>query len=312
MIMVCALALDYLFGEVRRFHPLVGFGAIASWFESKLNVKPGSKSAIRSVVNGAFSWMVLCLVLPLVLAGVLYGLSSAWVFSVSLIIVYFCIAPKSLAQHAYAVEKSLAANDIVKARSEVGKIVSRDCTELDSSQVATASVESVLENGSDAVIAAFFWFLLLGAPGILLYRLANTLDAMWGYRVERFNDFGFAAAKIDDLLNWIPARLCAFLYATAGDFLKAMRCWHGQAKKWSSPNAGPVMASGAGALNLKIGGIATYHEQEELRPTLGIGKSPNADDIRRSVNLVNKATAYFVLVILLWELGLCYLGMGAI
>ena len=310
--MVCALAIDYLFGEPKRLHPLVGFGAIANWMESVLNGKSAVKNSSGSKLSGALGWILLCIPLPIILASVLIKLSSSGDFLLSVFSLYLCIAPNSLAKHAYAIEGSLAKNDIEKSREALSAIVSRDCGELDSKQIVAGSVESVLENGSDAVIAPLFWYFLFGAPGVVFYRLANTLDATWGYRTKRFNDFGFAAAKLDDLLNWVPARCCAFLYGAGGNFLKAIGCWQSQAKHWSSPNAGPVMASGAGALNLVIGGSASYHGQEESRPVLGIGEIPATGDIRRSVNLVNRATAYFVSVILLWELGLCYLATVAI
>jgi adenosylcobinamide-phosphate synthase len=310
--MACALAIDYLFGEPKRFHPLVGFGAIANWIESVLNGNSIVKSSSGSRLSGALGWILLCIPLPIILASVLIKLPPSWAFLSSVFSLYLCVAPNSLAKHAYAIEGSLAKNDLKKSRVALSAIVSRDCGELDSKQIAAGSVESVLENGSDAVIAPLFWYFLLGAPGVVFYRLANTLDAMWGYRTKRFNNFGFAAAKLDDLLNWVPARCCAFLYGAGGNFLKAIGCWQSQARHWSSPNAGPVMASGAGALNLVIGGSASYHGQEESRPVLGIGEMPNEGDIRRLVNLVNRATAYFVLVILLWELCLCYLATVAI
>lgn len=309
--MACAFAVDYFLGEPKRFHPLVGFGSLANWVEARLNREPSVQISSISKLSGALGWVILCVPLPLVFANFIVALSPSWAFLFSVISLYLCIAPNSLAKHAYAVEGSLLANDIDNARIELNKIVSRDCGNLDTNQIAAGTVESVLENGSDAVIAPLFWFFLFGIPGVVLYRLANTLDAMWGYRTERFKNFGFAAAKLDDLLNWVPARCCAFLYGLSGSFFKAIGCWQSQAKRWSSPNAGPVMASGAGALNLTIGGRAFYHGQEELRPVLGIGDTAKAVDIRRSVKLVNRATFYFVSTILLMELSLCYLAMAA-
>jgi adenosylcobinamide-phosphate synthase len=166
---------------------------------------------------------------------------------------------------------------------------------MDNKAVATAAVESVLENGNDAVFGALFWFLVAGAPGAVLYRLANTLDAMWGYRTARYLYFGWAAARLDDVLNFIPARLTALTYALIGSTRIAWRCWRVQAGAWESPNAGPVMAAGAGALGLALGGGAYYHGQWEERPPLGMGMPPDAAAIRAAVRLVGLGVLVWLL-----------------
>ncbi|MDP3038050.1 MAG: regulatory signaling modulator protein AmpE, partial [Rhodocyclaceae bacterium] len=152
----------------------------------------------------------------------------------------------------------------------------------------TAAVESVLENGNDAVFGALFWFFVAGGAGALLFRLANTLDAMWGYRDARRVYFGWAAARIDDVLNFVPARLTALTYALLGRTRDALACWRTQAPRWSSPNAGPVMAAGAGALKVGLGGTARYHGASEERPRLGSGAAPTFVDIGRAVTLVER------------------------
>jgi adenosylcobinamide-phosphate synthase len=143
-----------------------------------------------------------------------------------------------------------------------------------------------LENGNDAVFGTLFWFLVAGGPGALLFRLANTLDAMWGYRTSRFLAFGCTAARIDDVLNWLPARLTACSYLLLGNARIGWQCWRSQAPAWSSPNAGPVMAAGAGALQLQLGGMARYDGVDEERPTLGAGRIATATDILRAWRLV--------------------------
>ncbi len=123
----------------------------------------------------------------------------------------------------------------------------------------------------------------------MIYRLANTLDAMWGYRTPRFNQFGEFAARLDDLLNWAPARLTALSYGAAGEWSAAMRCWRTQSQQLSSPNAGPVMTAGAGALGIELGGPAIYHGELKQKPFFGLGKSPQSSDIYRALDLLNKS-----------------------
>jgi adenosylcobinamide-phosphate synthase len=157
----------------------------------------------------------------------------------------------------------------------------------------------VLENGNDAIFGALFWFALLGGPGALMFRLVNTLDAMWGYRTPHFVYFGWAAARLDDVLNYLPARITALCYATLGHFRQALHCWRHQAYKWDSPNAGPVMAAGAGALGLRLGGRARYHGAWKERPVLGRGAKPTAADIEHAIRLVRDTQLLLCAVMLL-------------
>ena len=286
---LAGLGLDAWLGELRRWHPLVGFGNLAQRIEQRLNA--GGRGW-RS--HGVTGW---CLaVLPAVALAWLLSLSSlGWL--VEILALYFALGLKSLAQHALPVAQALRLGQLDQARQRVGYLVSRRTRELDATAVARAGTESVLENGSDAVFAALFWFCLLGAPGVVLYRLSNTLDAMWGYRNERFERFGCAAAKIDDVLNYVPARLVALTYALLGQTARALRCWRVQAPLWDSPNAGPVMAAGAGALGVRLGGAAVYHGIEEQRPQLGEGTEAQARDIERALNLVYAGVGLWLLVL---------------
>ena len=242
LVALVAVLLDRLLGETRRWHPLVGFGNLAGAIERRLNR--------RSLPAGIFAWLLA--VAPWV--ALAFWLRPFAPFVVDVVLLYFALGAQSLCEHAAAIAQPLQAGQLDEARQRVGWIVSRDTAALDESGIAKAGVESVLENGNDAIFGALFWFALLGGPGALLFRLANTLDAMWGYRTERFNLFGRPAARLDDLLNWIPARLTALTYALFGKTRTALACWRAQAPGWDSPNAGPVMAAGAGSLGLALGG----------------------------------------------------------
>ncbi|MDG9780728.1 adenosylcobinamide-phosphate synthase CbiB [Metapseudomonas otitidis] len=286
-----ALLLDALFGEPRRGHPLVLFGRWAERLERRFN--PGGRGW-RS--HGVSAWL-LAVLPPTVVVWLLADIPGlGWV--VSVLALYAAVGLRSLNEHAEPVAQALEQGDLARARERVGYMVSRDTRELDDSAVARAATESVLENGSDAVFAALFWFAVAGAPGVVLYRLANTLDAMWGYRNARFERFGWAAARIDDLLNYIPARLVALTYAVLGKTALALQCWRQQAPLWDSPNAGPVMAAGAGALGVQLGGPAIYHGELHERPRLGEGEPACAADIQRGMDLVRQGVMLWVAVLI--------------
>jgi adenosylcobinamide-phosphate synthase len=215
---------------------------------------------------------------------------------VDVILLYFALGGRSLAEHAERVARDLDAGDLPAAREHVGWIVSRKTSDLNESDVAKACVESTLENGNDALFGALFWFMMLGGAGAVLFRLANTLDAMWGYKNERFLRFGWAAARIDDVLNYLPARLTALSYALCGQTRRALACWRKQAPIWESPNAGPVMSAGAGSLGLALGGSAIYHGKLEERPVLGEGQPASRQDIPRALTLVRRSIGLWLMV----------------
>ncbi|KQX97450.1 cobalamin biosynthesis protein CobD [Rhodanobacter sp. Root480] len=287
-----AVLLDAWLGEPRRAHPLVGFGRVARRVEARCH-------ADRRAA-GVLAWVITVLPPVVLCAWLADGLAarSPWLSAgFSAVLLYLTIGLRSLGEHAQPVAAALCAGDLDAARVAVGRMVSRDTAALDPQQVAAAATESVLENGNDAVFGALFWFVLLGAPGALLYRLANTLDAMWGYRTPRYHRFGWAAARIDDVLNYLPARLTALSYALLGCTAPAWRCWRTQAPAWDSPNAGPVMAAGAGALGVRLGGAAPYHGVWEPRPELGEGLPPDAGTIVRAVRLVRRSVGLWLLVL---------------
>lgn len=278
-----ALLLDTWLGEPKKFHPLIGFGNAANWVEQKLNQNGASRA------SGLLAWHIM--VLPLVL---IIGALSVWLASVSgyalfalnVVTLYVCVGQKSLIQHADWIFQPLKHGDMEGAREKVGWIVSRETSEMTDYQITSATVESVLENGNDAVFGALFWFAILGAPGVVLFRAANTLDAMWGYKNPRYKEFGFVAARLDDVMGYIPARLTALSYALLGNTSIALRCWKQQASACSSPNGGPVMTAGAGTLNITIGGPAVYHGKLQDKIFMGEGDRATAEDIPRACRLI--------------------------
>jgi len=264
---------------------------------------PPATDALRRG-SGLLAWALAVLPWVALAAWLCAPARLGWIGEVLLLTL--ALGGRSLAEHAAQVGADLVAGDLAAARRHVSFLVSRNTAELDEEGVARACVESTLENGADAIFGALFWFALLGGPGAVLYRLANTLDAMWGYRTPRLAAFGWAAARLDDLLNYVPARLTAVAYALCGATRTAFACWRNQAPQWDSPNAGPVMAAGAGALGLALGGAATYHGQLETRPTLGAGRAPRGADIASALRLVRRALALWLGVWLAIGLAIAY------
>ena len=259
-----ALVLDIVLGEPKRYHPLVGFGNLAIYAERKLNRTPSDVPGTPTsrYFTGILAWALLILPITLLIMFLVHQITMLGVV-ISLItntfILYLCIGWKSLIQHVKAIQSALENNDTPLARQCTQMIVSRDTDELDEQQISQTAIESLLENGNDAIFGCLFWFAVAGAPGAVLYRMANTLDAMWGYRTDRFEKFGWGAAKLDDVLNLIPARLCALSYALLSNTQRALACWKSHAHLLSSPNGGPVMTSGAGGLQIILGGPTRYH-----------------------------------------------------
>lgn len=297
--LLLGLSLDRTFGEPSRYHPLVGLGHCVNFVERWLN-----KSRKSFAINKALGLVALLLILlPIVWLSVMI---SCWLSDLPLLwmlfsalVLYLVVGWQSLVEHALAVQRALMQKDLNLARERVGYIVSRQTSELDEVGVTKATLESVLENGSDAVFAPIFWFVVAGPVGAIGYRVINTLDAMWGYKNQRFIAFGWAAARLDDLVNWLPARLCALSYALlAGKsgWQRGLAAWRKQAPDCESPNAGPVMASGAGALNVALGGDAVYHGKTVYRPLLGQGFAPVPGDIERALQLVKRGVYLWVAI----------------
>lgn len=289
---IIALVIDAVFGEPKKFHPLVGFGRLAQHYESKFNLP--TQSNYQRFFAGFFG--VSLLIVPFVFLSyyVVDQIAITWFFEV--LILYWAIGHQSLRQHILDVYSALKEGDITLARQKVSMIVSRDTEQLSAQQLTQATIETGLENGADAIFAPLFWFCLLGAPAVVLYRLVNTLDAMWGYRTNQFEYFGKSAARLDDILNWLPARLVALSYALLGNTRSAIDCWLKQAAALKSPNAGPVMTSGAGSLGVKLGGPTYYHGKLMEKPFFGAGHEVEHKHILQCLKLIFKTLILWCLM----------------
>lgn len=282
MLICIGVLLDIVFGEPKKWHPLVGFGRYASTLEKHFS---SALSPSRIFAWGVLAWLLA--VLPIVLiACLLDQLPHGGLLDV--LVIYAAIAYQSLHEHVKAILNPLRHGDLILARQRLGRIVSRDTEAMDELSVRRGAIESALENGSDAIFAALFWWLVAGVPGVVLYRLSNTLDAMWGYRTSRYKEFGCFAARVDDVLNYVPARLTAFSYVVLGNLENGLKCWREQAKYCSSPNAGVVMCAGAGALQVTLGGRVSYQGEWVDKPAMGLGREPSNEDIQSSLVLLRK------------------------
>jgi len=297
------LLLDRVLGEPKCFHPLIGFGRYADWLEDSLNNKHNQQLKFQL---GLIAWMFAVIPITVLIYFIDNAIGGIWI---SIICGWLAIGWQSLRQHGLAVIHAFDKNDIQKARLKTSYLVSRDTSKLDETALSRATTESLLENGSDAIFAPLFWLIILGAPGVVFYRLSNTLDAMWGYRNERFEQFGKFTARMDDVLNYIPARISAVLYLIFGNSEQAWQAWKTQGNLWYSPNAGVVMASGAGALMLRLGGNAIYHGKQKQRPELGVGHEPKPADIQRAIQLIDRGV-YAILALFLLLFLMRFLLMG--
>ena len=292
LMLVAGLVIDALFGDMpaifRRIpHPVVVAGRAIAFFDRKLNRE--SRSEISRRERGIVTVVVLVggvalfgLVIERICRGSLIGAA----FETMLIAVL--VAQRSLYEHVAAVAVGLKSSGLAGGRGGVRRIVGRDPMSLDEHGVARAAIESLAENFSDGVVAPVFWYLLLGLPGLFAYKMANTLDSMIGHRTLRYRSFGWAAARLDDVLNAVPALASGLLLAAAAVFAKNGRPGHALAtmlrdgRTHHSPNAGWPESAMAGALGLALAGPRRYPEGLVADPWLGDGsaRAGSADIIR--------------------------------
>jgi adenosylcobinamide-phosphate synthase len=275
---------DQVFGDPRRGHPVAGFGAAASWLEARCYADRQAAGVLHigALVGAAIAFGAALdrFTSNRSLATVMTTAAATWAV----------LGGRSLSREAATVANQLDRGRLAAARDQVRNLVGRDTAELSTEEVARATVESVAENASDAIVAPLLWGAVAGLPGLLGYRAANTLDAMIGHRSPRYLKFGWAAARLDDLANWVPARLAALAVAAWAPLVggiprKTLRVVRRDAGRHPSPNAGVVEAAFAGALDIQLGGQNAYHGTVEDRGILGIGRPVVVADISRANRL---------------------------
>ena len=296
VLLLLALAIDAIVGDWRWLyrivpHPVAVLGGLVAFLEKRLN--RDYRSPMDRAMRGALL-VVLMLALAIAVAyGVLWvGAQHPYGWLLEAILLVTLIAQRSLWGHVKRVAVALETGGLAAGREAVGHIVGRDPGKLDDHGVARAAVESCAENFSDGVVAPVFWYALFGLPGILVYKTVNTLDSMIGHMSERYRAFGFVAAKLDDILNLIPARLSGLMLVLAAVFVptanprRALRVMLRDARKHRSPNAGWPEAAAAGALDLALAGPRFYAHGAVNDPWLGDGTARlGAPDIRRMLYL---------------------------
>ena len=306
--MLLALCLDRLIGwpepVYRRFsHPVVGIGHIISALANRLN-NPDWSAPVR-YMTGFISVSVLLCLLAAACLSVMSFLPSGWVGIVlTAVLVWPFLAAKSLSSHVRAVETPLHAGDLHAARQAVAMIVGRNSAQLDTAGISRAAIESLAENTSDGVTAPLFWGVLFGLPGVVVYKAINTADSMIGYRNKTYVAFGWAAARLDDLVNLIPARLTGFIYALlAKQRCRAVQIMVADAPRHRSPNAGWPESALAAALDIRLSGPRHYEDTVTTDPWLNkTGRDPSAADISLALRLYSR---------LLWVVSLLLLS-GAV
>lgn len=294
LLLLAALLIDALIGDPQILwrtipHPVAIIGRTIGWLDNKLNRE--HRSSLDRRLRGAAVTLSLA---ALAVAGGM-GITqlrnaTRWGWAVETVLIWTLIAQKSLFQHVRAVAHGLDKGGLAGGRWAVGRIVGRDPQSLDEFGVARAAIESCAENFADGVVAPVFWYALFGFPGLLLYKTANTLDSMIGHLNERHRDFGLVAARLDDLMNLVPARLAAFLLVIASAFLPGghpVKAWvtmwrdHGHHR---SPNSGWPEAAMAGALDLALAGPRRYPGYAVEEAWIGKGRArATAADIYRSL-----------------------------
>lgn len=281
--LIVGIILDGLIGDPQWLpHPIVGFGKTINFFEKRLNngryrkLKGALTSMLLIISVFCISWVII---------NTIYSFKNTVGVIVSGIAVFFCLAGKTLIDEVRMVFKAVDIS-VEKGRSQVSRIVGRDTSQLSAQEVRTAALETLAENLSDGVIAPLFWFCLLGVPGIMTYKMINTLDSMIGYKNSRYRDFGCWAAHIDDIANYIPARITALLMVLAAGKPGLIKFVIKYGRCHASPNSGYPEAALAGILNCRFGGQHIYFGEMVYKPFIGTSERIfTSTDVNKAIRI---------------------------
>lgn len=314
LIPIAALVIDTIYGDPRSdWHPVVLIGKLISFYENKLYPEPKTSNG-NMFLRGMVTVLLVLLTVGLI-TGLLVWLSVKggilFYAAMGAVILYFTITPRALCRDGMEIYHLLKAGDIVAARKRLSWIVGRDTENLDESDIARGTVETIAENTTDGIISPLFWFLLFGPVGAMVYRAGNTMDSMLGYKNDRYLYFGRFAARLDDVLNYIPARITFLLFVASAAILKldwknAKKIGLRDAPKHPSPNGGYAEATVAGAMHVRLGGYNYYEGKPEFREYMGDPDTPlKADHIKQAISMMYGATILFVvlesvLIFFLW------------
>jgi adenosylcobinamide-phosphate synthase len=290
------LAADALLADPARFHPVAGLGQLAGLVEQRL-YQPRRRNGVAHLAAVAVPVTVLTAVVENLAGRLLPGRWGS--FALTAAAAWTAIGAAGLRREAVGISRRLALGDVDGARALMPRLVGRDPALLDGAGMARAAIESVAENTADAAVGPLLWGALCGPAGVVAYRVINTLDAMVGHRSERYERFGYAAARLDDLAGLVPARLTAGLAVALaprvdGDRRTAWRAWRRDAAGHPSPNAGPCEAAFAGALGVRLGGPTVYAYGSSQRPWLNAANEPvdpKPVDVVRAARLSRDVTA---------------------
>ena len=302
---ILAFLMDTVIGDPRtRFHPVALMGSLIAFLdrifyrEEDSDTKKLASGAVLTILVLLISYHVACAILQLS-----YRAGSPWAeYAISAMLLSFMISPKSLSAAGKEIYALLSDENLVEARRKVGWIVGRDTENLDAGEISRATVETIAENTVDGIIAPLFFYALGGVPLAVVYRAANTMDSMIGYKNEKYLYFGRAAAKLDDALNYIPARITGLLFVASAwilgfDHRHALAIMKRDAEKHPSPNGGYAEATVAGALHIRLGGVNSYFGRPSFRAYMGDALDTlSPKHIMASIRLMYTATVLFLLL----------------